>query len=116
MEESSDGDTAGTRTAQVGPIGLLAGALRPASIRSSVTAAARGSDGGERRQMSRLSTYSRRVAALATILGVVGIAATAAMAETASTDSRYIVTFVSGTSDAQQAADIEAAGATDISA
>src|SRR5439155_15797565 len=57
----------------------------------------------------------RGVIALAAVLVAVGIGATGALAESAPTSARYLVTFASGVPQAQQAADIAAAGATDVS-
>src|SRR5438034_6772601 len=66
--------------------------------------------------MRRLVAHARLAAALAVVLGLAGIGAAGAHADGASGDARYIVTFASGTSSADQAADIAAAGATDVSA
>ncbi len=62
-----------------------------------------------------LLSRPRRAVALAVVLGVVGIGTTGALAEPLSPDSRYIVTFAPGVSGEEQAADVAAAGASDVS-
>src|SRR5829696_8213641 len=65
--------------------------------------------------LQRLLSRRRRAVALAVVFGVVGIATTGALAEPLSPESRYIVTFASGVSGEEQAADVAAAGASDVS-
>ena len=62
------------------------------------------------------AAWLRRVGALVVLLGALGLGTTGALAESSSGNGRYIVTFVAGTPTEQQAADIAAAGASDISA
>jgi hypothetical protein len=62
-----------------------------------------------------LLSRPRRAVALAVVFGVVGIGTTGALAEPLSPESRYIVTFAPGVSGEDQAADVAAAGASDVS-
>ena len=64
--------------------------------------------------LRRILRRPRGLIALAFVCTSVGIGATGAHADTPSS-ARYIVTFGSGVSEAQQAADIGAAGASDLS-
>jgi len=66
--------------------------------------------------LRRFFLRPRRAVIWASLLLVVGIAAAGAPAEPTATPARYIVSFAAGTSAADQAADIVAAGATDVSA
>jgi subtilisin family serine protease len=67
-------------------------------------------------KLRRLLTRPRRLVAVAVVLGVVGIGTTGALAEPVSGDGRYIVAFAPGVSSQDQAAEIAAVGATDVSA